>query len=154
MSLVLCVFILSLPTFLTSLTFRELCQLLLTHQEVSRLGWLAVLKNIRTLPGVTMNDFHSFVVAADNNGNLKNIWAAIKPLNQYVQKIYLLGCTNITDTAVVALAEHCPSIQTIDLSGCTNITDTAVVALARLHPPSRLHELTCNKSTTIRVVDV
>ena len=39
--------------------------------------------------------------------------------------IDLAGCTNITDTAITALATHCPNLTTIFLDGCTNITDTA-----------------------------
>ena len=41
-------------------------------------------------------------------------------------------CTNITDTAVVALAEHCPNLQKIDLCKCTNITEDAVQLLKKL----------------------
>ena len=36
----------------------------------------------------------------------------------------------VTDTRVVALAEHCPGLTEINLSWCSNITDTSVVALA------------------------
>ena len=44
--------------------------------------------------------------------------------------IDLAGCTNITDTVITALATHCRNLTTIVLDGCTNITDTAITALA------------------------
>jgi hypothetical protein len=47
-----------------------------------------------------------------------------------VRHVELKSCKNITNAAVVALAEHCIEIQTIDLNGCSNITDAAAVALA------------------------
>ena len=37
---------------------------------------------------------------------------------------------NVTDTSVVALAEHCPGMEEIHLNWCENITDTSVIALA------------------------
>ena len=44
--------------------------------------------------------------------------------------ISLRGCENITDIAVIAIAENFPGLTTIDLSHCVNITDTAVIAIA------------------------
>jgi hypothetical protein len=43
--------------------------------------------------------------------------------------VSLKDCSNITDAAVLALAEHCAGIQTISRTGCRNITDAAVLAL-------------------------
>ena len=36
----------------------------------------------------------------------------------------------VTDTSVIALAEHCPGLTAIDLVCCPNITDASIVALA------------------------
>ena len=40
---------------------------------------------------------------------------------------------NITDAAVIALAEHCPNLTTIGLRGCANITEKAKAALRKSH---------------------
>jgi hypothetical protein len=50
---------------------------------------------------------------------------------------YLRGCTRVTDTGVVALAEHCPELTEINLGRCHDITDVAVAALARQCPRLR-----------------
>jgi hypothetical protein len=47
-----------------------------------------------------------------------------------IQNIDLTNCSSITDAAVLALAVHCAGIQIISLNGCRNITDAAVLALA------------------------
>ena len=44
-------------------------------------------------------------------------------------EIYLGACFNITDTSVIALAENCPGLREIGLGACFNITDASVTAL-------------------------
>jgi hypothetical protein len=48
----------------------------------------------------------------------------------HVVFVSLKDCSNITDAAVLALAEHCAGIQSINLGGCSSITDAAVLVLA------------------------
>ena len=58
-------------------------------------------------------------------------------LNRWIQAtvarfpaaVYLKGCENLTDAAVVALAEGCNQLTSVDFSWCENLTDAAVVAL-------------------------
>ena len=38
-------------------------------------------------------------------------------------------CENLTDAAVVALAEGCNQLICVNFEGCENLTDAAVVAL-------------------------
>ena len=50
-------------------------------------------------------------------------------------------CENITDAAVIRLAEQCPGLTKVHLYGCGNITNDAIVAL----------ETQCASLTTMNV---
>ena len=76
-----------------------------------------------------------------------------KKWNSSVQTICLKSCRHITDTAIVALAEHCPNLQNINLYGCKHITDTAIVALAEHCPILHTIRLNhCNQFTDTAIV--
>jgi ribonuclease HIII len=44
--------------------------------------------------------------------------------------VELSMCSNLTDAAVVAVAEHCAGLTSLSVAGCKNLTDAAVVAVA------------------------
>ena len=52
-------------------------------------------------------------------------------------KIYLLDCSNITDTSVTALAQGCPELMVICLWNITALTDISMRALAKYCPKLR-----------------
>jgi ubiquitin-protein ligase len=59
-----------------------------------------------------------------------------------LKEISLEGCTSISDDAVIALANHCQSIQALNIRGCKSITDKAVGNVADLPQLQRL-DLSC-----------
>ena len=70
-----------------------------------------------------------------------------------LKMIRLWGCSNITDKSVVALAEQCPGLKEIWLDECSNITDTSVVALAeRCAGLTKITLIDCSNITDTSVV--
>ena len=51
------------------------------------------------------------------------------------EAVVLKGCDNLTDAAVVALAERCPLLASVDWGNNRKLTDAAVVALAERRWP-------------------
>lgn len=54
-----------------------------------------------------------------------------------LKMIGLMGCSNLTDTAVKALATRCPNLVTVSLYGCEKITETAMFGLVICCPRLR-----------------
>ena len=54
-----------------------------------------------------------------------------KHLSSAMTTIDLSDCTNLTDDAITALAQHCRDLTTIYLTGCRNLTDAAKEALRK-----------------------
>ena len=45
-----------------------------------------------------------------------------------------MGCSEVTDAGVRALAEHCPCLKSVNLVWCSKVTDAGVQALAEHCP--------------------
>ena len=60
-------------------------------------------------------------------------------LTSAVTNINLFDCANITDAAVLALAEHCRNLTIIGLNGCANITEKAKAALRKSHEGIKIY---------------
>ncbi|KAK3748439.1 hypothetical protein QZH41_017299, partial [Actinostola sp. cb2023] len=46
-----------------------------------------------------------------------------------LQIVFLRRCVNISDEAIIALAQHCPYLQLLNIASC-NITDASLKVLA------------------------
>ena len=59
-------------------------------------------------------------------------------LFRYIAAVHVrevtLRCSNVTDAAVIGLAERCAGLTTVNLSGCSNITHAAKEQLAMIAP--------------------
>jgi len=65
-----------------------------------------------------------------------------------LQHVNLTWCVQLTDTAVVALAEGCPNLELLSLHGIRGITDAGIDALKE-HNSSTLHTLDITGCTGI-----
>jgi hypothetical protein len=64
-----------------------------------------------------------------------------------VRSANMKGCCNLTDIAVMALAEACAELQTVTLTDCPSVTDASVIKLAKGCP--RLQTVWLNRCVKI-----
>jgi hypothetical protein len=69
-----------------------------------------------------------------------------------LKEIYMSGCTNISDAAIVVLANQCPHLTGISLAHC-NVTSTSVYALANRCPElTVIYLVECTNVTSNAIV--
>ena len=42
-----------------------------------------------------------------------------------MKSLDIIGCKNITNDAIIKIAERCPALESLGISGCKNITNDA-----------------------------
>jgi len=69
--------------------------------------------------------------------------------------IDLAGCTELTDAAIVAVADKCPNLALLDVTRCYKLTNTAVVAIANKYTNLvSLNAAGCDNLTNTAIVTV
>ena len=48
-----------------------------------------------------------------------------------MEKFKIESCHDITDAAVIAVAEHCPQLTSLNIDRCYNISDAALISLGQ-----------------------
>lgn len=48
------------------------------------------------------------------------------------------GCAGVGDASVIALAHSCPQLERADLRGCANVTESAVMEIEKCLPACKL----------------
>ncbi|KAI3632833.1 hypothetical protein MIR68_008908 [Amoeboaphelidium protococcarum] len=89
----------------------------LTNRSLQFLNGLTDLKrlNFTLLSNITNYGINNLIAGSKFSCNLR--------------EIYLGKCTNITNEAVITIANHCPSLKHIYLAGCSAITDEGIIYL-------------------------
>ena len=71
---------------------------------------------------------------------------------KHLQRLYLTGCTQMTDEAVVAIGRGCSKLQQLYVIGCVQITDAAFVAIADGCPQlQEIYAFHCNRVTDVGI---
>lgn len=71
---------------------------------------------------------------------------------QLLKSLKLRFCRNITDIAVIAVAEHCPQLRLIDISRCEKLSDNSLIALGEHCHELRSINISCLNAITAKGV--